>query len=68
MDHSHQQEDQPLNDFGGNNPSENSNMSYRLQLTPQQAAYLTKILPTHYSMQLESKPLKRTVSSAKVIK
>ena len=43
-------------------------MPFRLQLTPQQATYLAKHLPTHYSFQLETKPIKRAVSNTKNIK
>ena len=68
MSHSDQPEEQPHSQIYENNPSENSSTAHRLQLTPQQAAYLTKFLPTAFSFQLENKPLKRSASSNKNIK
>ena len=52
MSNSAQHEEQPNSQNYLNNPGENSNMPFRLQLTPQQASYLIKHLPTNYSFQL----------------
>lgn len=68
MSNSGQHEELPNSQNYLNNPSENSNMPFRLQLTPQQAAYLANHLPTHYSFQLETKPIKRATSTTKNIK
>lgn len=43
-------------------------MPFQAQLTPQQAAYLSKLLPSSYSFQLEVKPLKRVASTSKSMK
>ena len=68
MSNSAQHEEQPNSQNYLNNPGENSNMPFRLQLSPQQASYLIKHLPTNYSFQLQTKPLKRSVSTAKNVK
>lgn len=52
MSHSDPHEEQPHSQIYENNPSENSSCAHRLQLTPQQAAYLTKLLPASFSFQL----------------
>jgi hypothetical protein len=45
-----------------------SSSIYRLELTPQQANYLTRLLPTNYSFQLDAKIPKRTSASQKNLK
>ena len=40
---------------------------FRIELSPQQVAFLTRLLPINYSLQFEPKPTKRTASSQKSI-
>ena len=68
MSNSGHYEEQPNSQNNLNNPTENSNFPFRLQLTPQQASYLIKQLPVNYSFQLETKPLKRSISTTKHVK
>ena len=48
--------------------NENTNNLYRPELTIQQAAFLTKLLPPGFSFQLDPKTLKRSTSSVKNFK
>ena len=58
-------ESQPPSQNPENNPSPNQSNILRIELNSQQATYLNKLLPSYYSFQLDSKPLKRTTSTAK---
>lgn len=44
-------ESQQISQNYSNNPSENNN-AYKLELSPQQAAFLTRLLPSPLSFQL----------------
>lgn len=68
MSHSDMPEEQAHSQIYENNPSEHSSCTNRLILTPQQAAYLTKLLPASFSLQTEIKALKRGASVSKSIK
>lgn len=61
-------ESQPNSQNYSNNLSENNNSGYRLELSPQQAAFLSRLLPSPLSFQLELKPIKRTASIQKNIR
>ena len=55
-------ESQPNSQNYSNNLSENNNSGFRLELSPQQAVFLSRLLPSPLSFQLELKPIKRTTS------
>lgn len=61
-------ESQPNSQNYSNNLSENNNSGFRLELSPQQAVFLSRLLPSPLSFQLELKPIKRTTSIQKNIR
>lgn len=64
---SHADNSASYQNYPNNPPSEQPNNPFKAELTAAQAAYLTRLLPTFYSFQLDARSARRLPSSSKQV-